>query len=108
MGQQESLKFVSLHTFNSLFNQYIMNPKSDLNIIFYSFNEKRCYELIEYLTEMPPQDCTHDRGHKFPFLANQVFIDGGEGVLPIIEQFFYSKNAPRDNEMKKTDQWEIE
>jgi hypothetical protein len=57
---------------------------------------------------MPPQDCTHDRGHKFPFLANQVFIDGGEGAVPIIEQFFYSNAAPRDDEKKKNEKWEIE
>lgn len=57
----------------------------------YSFNEKRTLELIEYLTEMPPQGCNHDRGHKFPFLANQIFTDGEEGLSAIIEKFFYSK-----------------
>ena len=66
MGQQEIYKLVSIHTI--LTN--ITNSKSDLTLLFFSFNEKRCFELIEYLIEMPPQDCTHDRGHKFPFLAN--------------------------------------
>lgn len=55
------------------------------------FNEKRTLELIEYLTEMPPQGCNHDRGHKFPFLANQIFTDGEEGLSSIIEKFFFSK-----------------
>ena len=56
---------------------------------------------------MPPEGCSHDRGHKFPFLANQVFAEGGEGVLPIVEQFFFTKATP-DEESKKNDQWEIE
>lgn len=29
---------------------------------------------------MPPENCTHDRGHKYPFLASQIFSDGGDGV----------------------------
>ena len=66
-------------------------------MLFFSFNEKRCFELIQYLIEMPPDDCTHDRGHKFPFMANQVFIDGGEGIQPIVEQFFYSNNGQKDD-----------
>ena len=107
MGQQESFELVSIHTniltiFYGLFLFKIWSY-----IYIFSFNEKRCFELIEYLIEVPPADCTHDRGHKFPFLANQVFIDGGDGVIPIVEQFFYSKAAPRVDE-KKNDKWEIE
>lgn len=47
---------------------------------------------------MPPENCSHERGHKFPFLANQVFSDGGDGVAEIIDKFFYSykvvENSP--------------
>ena len=43
-------------------------------------NEERINELIELLIEMPPENCTHDRGHKYPFLASQIFSDGGDGV----------------------------
>ena len=53
--------------------------------------------MISYITEMPPEDCDHARGHKMPFLANQIFTDGGDGVSPIIEQFFFSKCLPKDN-----------
>jgi len=34
------------------------------------FNKERVSELLEYLTQMPPEGSDHDRGHKFPFLAN--------------------------------------
>ena len=33
-------------------------------------NTNRVTELVNYITQMPPEDCTHDRGHKYPFLAN--------------------------------------
>ena len=46
---------------------------------------------------MPPEGCDHARGHKMPFLANQIFTDGGDGVSPIVEQFFFSKCLPKDN-----------
>lgn len=39
---------------------------------------------------MPPEDCSHDRGHKFPFLANQIFMEGGKGVEAIVDNFFYT------------------
>lgn len=39
---------------------------------------------------MPESDSSHDRGHKFPFLANQIFLEGGKGVENIVDQFFYS------------------
>jgi hypothetical protein len=42
---------------------------------------------------MPPTDSSHDRGHKFPFLANQIFLEGGKGVESIVDQFFYSQKA---------------
>lgn len=49
---------------------------------------------------MPPGDADHARGHKFPFLASQVFTDGGDGVNNIIERFFYDYK-PRENDEEK-------
>ena len=50
---------------------------------------------------MPPEGCDHARGHKLPFLANQIFTDGGDGVSPIVEQFFFSKTLPKDGLTQK-------
>ena len=47
-------------------------------------------ELVDYLTVEPEINCSKDRGHKFPFLAYQLFSDGGDGVAEIVEKFFYS------------------
>ena len=48
-------------------------------------------ELIDYLTVMPDPDTqSKDRCHKFPFLAHQLFTDGGDGVNELVEKFFYT------------------
>lgn len=57
-------------------------------------------ELISYITEMPPEECDHNRGHRFPFLANQIFTDGGDGVSPIVDQFFFSNNGTNDSTLE--------
>jgi len=52
MGKQESYYIVS---------------HLNLNLIvcfLSSFNQKRVDELIDFLTVMPPDGCSHDRGHK--------------------------------------------
>lgn len=60
-------------------------------LFHYSFNKTRVNELIDYITVMPPDDCSHDRGHKFPFYANRIFNEGGDGVPNIIEQLFFAQ-----------------
>jgi hypothetical protein len=61
-----------------------------LPLYHYSFNKTRVDELIDYITVMPPDGCSHDRGHKFPFYANRIFNEGGDGVPNIIEQLFFA------------------
>ncbi|CAG9316098.1 unnamed protein product [Blepharisma stoltei] len=36
-------------------------------------NRDRILELIEYITIFPPEGCDNRRGHKFPFLASELF-----------------------------------
>lgn len=51
--------------------------------------------MIDYLTVVPEASCTKDRGHKYPFLAHQLFSDGGDGVTELIDKFFYSYSVPK-------------
>jgi hypothetical protein len=56
----------------------------------YSFTHQKLARLVDYITQMPPDDCSHDRGHKYPFLASEIF----SCELPqIMEKFF---EAPED------------
>ncbi len=44
---------------------------SYFNFVLFSFTKReRVKELIRLLTEEPEADCSHERGHKFPFLAS--------------------------------------
>ena len=36
------------------------------------FTQEKIERLLVYLLQMPSQDADHDRGHKFPFMANEV------------------------------------
>ena len=37
---------------------------------------------------MPPEDSTHDRGHKYPFIASEIF---NCEISKMIDLFFTSK-----------------
>jgi len=43
--------------------------------------------LLAYITKMPPADANHTRGHRYPYIASEVF---GTEMSSIIEQFFES------------------
>jgi hypothetical protein len=56
-----------------------------------SFDHGRLKKLIDFLIVMPPQGANHARGHKFPFVAAEIF---GCEQPQILEKFF---DAPTDN-----------
>jgi hypothetical protein len=58
-------------------------------------------ELVELVTEMPPDDADQARGHKMPFQATQLLTEGGDGVKDIVEAFFYSYR-PKEPEKSET------
>ena len=58
-------------------------------------------ELVELVTEMPPDDAGQARGHKMPFQATQLLTEGGDGVKDIVEAFFYSYR-PKEPEKSET------
>ena len=37
------------------------------------FNQEKVSQLLDFIIKMPEEDASHDRGHKFPFMANEVF-----------------------------------
>jgi hypothetical protein len=62
--------------------------------------------LLEYLLKMPPEGCSHDRGHKHPFTVSELFA---QEVGQINDMFFtappkgHSKTAlgsPNKEEIK--------
>jgi DNA polymerase III gamma/tau subunit len=58
---------------------------SNKNLIKY-LNREKIRELIDLITEMPEFD-EHNRGHKYPFLANEIF---NCDISEVIDRFFIS------------------
>lgn len=51
----------------------------------YSFTHERMETLLDYLLKMPPDGCSHDRGHKHPFTVSELFA---QEVGQINDMFF--------------------
>lgn len=78
---------------------------SNKNLIKY-LNRDKIKELIDFITVMPEKD-EHKRGHKFPFIANEVF---NCDIQEVIEKFFIPpcEDAPEEEEHDEDNQAEDE
>lgn len=50
-----------------------------------SFTHDKLRQLVDLITVLPPADCDHARGHKWPFLASEIF---SFELTPIMDKFF--------------------
>lgn len=60
--------------------------------------------MLKYITEMPPEGSSHDRGHKHPFTVSEVF---SYEVSHINDLFFTAPPSPspfKPNQQQKVDQ----
>lgn len=71
VGQLENYQIVRMDT---------EDPNS-----FFSFTHEKLAQMIEMMTEMPPDGCSHNRGHKHPFTVAEIF---GCEVSQINDLFF--------------------
>ena len=62
-------------------------------------NREKVSELLDYILKMPPEGCSHDRGHKYPFLANEVFSSEVNKITSLFFNF--------DETQKKDDKDEV-
>jgi len=53
-------------------------------------------DLVDLITVMPPDNASHNRGHKFPFLANEIF---NCEINALLDRFF---DGPDAAAMRKT------
>lgn len=47
-------------------------------------------QLVDLITVMPPDYANHNRGHKFPFLANEIF---NCEINALLDRFFDGPDA---------------
>mmetsp|Transcript_49034 Transcript_49034/g.36108 ORF Transcript_49034/g.36108 Transcript_49034/m.36108 type:complete len:113 (+) Transcript_49034:28-366(+) len=49
------------------------------------FDHYKLMKLVDLITVMPPEDATHMRGHKMPFIASEIF---NCEINNILDKFF--------------------
>ena len=47
---------------------------SHLANLLYSFTRENVRKMLKFIITMPPEGCSHDRGHTMPFVANEIFL----------------------------------
>ena len=56
-----------------------------LFLIICSFTREKVIQMLSYIIEMPPEGCSHARGHTMPFVASEIF---GCEMQSITSKFF--------------------
>jgi phosphatidylinositol kinase/protein kinase (PI-3 family) len=68
----------------------IVIPKF-LNNLSNSFNHEKLSEMLDYIIKMPPTECSHDRGHKYPFTVSELFAC----EISQINELFFTAPPPQ-------------
>jgi hypothetical protein len=62
------------------------------------FTHEQLKKLIDFITVMPPEDATHARGHKYPFLSSEIF---NCELNTVLEKFFEAPEPPQPEKDEK-------
>ncbi len=65
------------------------------------FDHERLAKLVEYITVMPPLDADHQRGHKFPFIASEIF---NCEINQILDKFFEAPEKKKPVEVHEDEE----
>ena len=52
-----------------------------------SFDREKVRKMLVFILKMPTEEDTHNRAHKFPFIASEIFSSD----CPIIFEMFFSE-----------------
>jgi len=63
------------------------------------FTHEKLKQLIDLITEMPAEDADNNRGHKFPFLASEIF---NCELNTVLEKFFEAPIKPETDKADET------
>jgi hypothetical protein len=55
------------------------------------FNHEKLSEMLDYIIKMPPTECSHDRGHKYPFTVSELFAC----EISQINELFFTAAPPQ-------------
>lgn len=69
-------------------------------VIEFLLKKKNMRDLLRYILEEPPQDSSHERGHKFPFMVSEIF---GISMNKLVGIFFSDEPEEEDAEDSKNE-----
>jgi hypothetical protein len=70
------------------------------------FDHDKLKTLIDYITVMPTEQDGHDRGHKYPFIAGEIF---NCEINQILDKFFEAPTKPvREQEPEEDEEKDTE
>jgi len=53
--------------------------------------------MLKYIVEMPPEGCSHERGHTMPFVASEIF----NCDMPFITPLFFRLATKSEKEFQE-------
>ena len=66
-------------------------------MLIFSFKHDKLRQLIDLITVHPPAEADHNRGHKWPFLAAEIF---NFELTPIMDKFFEAPEIAAEQELE--------
>ena len=60
-------------------------------------DKEKIKKMIDYIIKEPPEDISHDKGHKFPWVCSQIFNLGDYNIM----KYFLKTNKELEEENKK-------
>ena len=78
-------------------NDFLTECKWGNQKIINFLDRDKVSDLLDYIINMPPVDATHDRGHKYPFIASEIF----NCELNKVNDLFFSYNDKEEDETPK-------
>ena len=76
----------------------VIDEIENQNITLMKYLDKdRIKQMIDYIIKEPPNDATHDKGYKFPWICSQIFNLGDSNIM----KYFLKTNKELEDERRK-------
>ena len=82
----------------------VIDEIENQNITLMKYLDKdRIKQMIDYIIKEPPNDATHDKGYKFPWICSQIFNLGDSNIM----KYFLKTNKELEDERRKESEKKI-
>ena len=79
----------------------VIDEIENQNITLMKYLDKdKIKQMIDYIIKEPPNDATHDKGYKFPWICSQIFNLGDSNIM----KYFLKTNKELEDERRKEEE----